>query len=340
MKINSEQLLNNLKNKLGGVYFVFGPELLLVEENVSQIKNVAKKNGFEYGEIFEINGNFDWGIIIGKVSSLSLFSQKNIIECRLEASKIKDKDKKAISEIIKKLTSDTLFIISADNLTLAQQKNNWFKELEKQAIVVQNYRIENNNLQGWITSRMNILGLEPNIDVVKSIAFYTQGNLLATMQELQKLKIIYPDGKINTQDYLAQIAENSKYNNYGLVDAALSGDINQTLKIYSILESETSMPIMVVNLLYKEIQTIISMAIDLKTIKTIEQVLVNYGVWSKKKPIISRALKNHPYQNLQKMLLKLGRIERSIKGMDNLIVVDELRDLLLNLAGKKNEFNR
>jgi DNA polymerase-3 subunit delta len=45
-------------------------------------------------------------------------------------------------------------------------------------------------------------------------------------------------------------------------------------------------------------------------------------------------LKRHPYQQLQKMLLLLGRIDRAIKGMDNLAVVDALRSLLLNLAGK------
>jgi DNA polymerase-3 subunit delta len=37
---------------------------------------------------------------------------------------------------------------------------------------------------------------------------------------------------------------------------------------------------------------------------------------------------------LQKILLLLGRIDRSIKGMDNLNVIDELRTLLLTLAGK------
>jgi DNA polymerase-3 subunit delta len=39
-------------------------------------------------------------------------------------------------------------------------------------------------------------------------------------------------------------------------------------------------------------------------------------------------------QQLQKILLSLGRIDRSIKGMDNLNVIDELRTLLLTIAGK------
>jgi len=34
------------------------------------------------------------------------------------------------------------------------------------------------------------------------------------------------------------------------------------------------------------------------------------------------------------LLLSLGRIDRSLKGMDNLNVYDELRSVLITLSGK------
>jgi DNA polymerase-3 subunit delta len=42
----------------------------------------------------------------------------------------------------------------------------------------------------------------------------------------------------------------------------------------------------------------------------------------------------HSYQKLQKLLLTLGRIDRSVKGMDNLNVYDELRSVVITLSGK------
>jgi DNA polymerase-3 subunit delta len=45
------------------------------------------------------------------------------------------------------------------------------------------------------------LELKSSQKVAESIAYYTEGNLLASMQEIQKLKMAYPDGNIDTQDY-------------------------------------------------------------------------------------------------------------------------------------------
>jgi DNA polymerase-3 subunit delta len=100
------------------------------------------------------------------------------------------------------------------------------------------------------------------------------------------------------------------------------------------LIDDSAMPIQLSSSLYREISSIINMSIELQQVKQVEAVLQNHRVWNKRKPIISNALKRHSYQRLQKLLLSLGRIDRSIKGMDNLNVIDELRTLLLNLAGK------
>jgi DNA polymerase-3 subunit delta len=94
------------------------------------------------------------------------------------------------------------------------------------------------------------------------------------------------------------------------------------------------MPIQLNSSLYREIKNIIDMSIELHQNNDINAILQSHRVWNKRKPIITNILKRHPYQRLQKILLLLGRIDRSIKGMDNLNVIDELRTLLLTLAGK------
>ena len=339
MNIKPEQLQNSLSNQLASTYFAFGAEILLVEQSLSMIKGIARENGFKERFRFDIDGNFSWDSIISLISSPSLFAEKRIIECRLTTGKIGVKGSKALTEILETLPDDILLIISSGKLEMAQQKSKWFKTLDKKGIIIQHWEVQSNQLAGWITRNMSQLGLDSNIEVANAIAYCTEGNLLASMQEIQKLKIAYPDGKINLREYLNQIDQQSQYSVFGMIDSALQGDTDKVNKVFNSLVDDSTPPVILVSSLYREIKNLVNMSIELKTNQTIESILNNHRVWQKRKPLISNALKKHSYQKLQKLLLRLGRIDRSLKGMDNLDVYDELQNVVIALSGKNNGLN-
>ena len=339
MNIKPEQLQNSLSNQLASTYFAFGAEILLVEQSLSMIKGIARENGFNERFRFDIDGNFSWDSIISLISSPSLFAEKRIIECRLTTGKIGVKGSKALTEILETLPDDILLIISSGKLEMAQQKSKWFKTLDKKGIIIQHWEVQSNQLVGWITRNMSQLGLDSNIEVANAIAYCTEGNLLASMQEIQKLKIAYPDGKINLREYLNQIDQQSQYSVFGMIDSALQGDTDKVNKVFNSLIDDSTPPVILVSSLYREIKNLVNMSIELKTNQTIESILNNHRVWQKRKPLISNALKKHSYQKLQKLLLRLGRIDRSLKGMDNLDVYDELQNVVIALSGKNNGLN-
>ena len=339
MNIKPEQLQNSLSNQLASTYFAFGAEILLVEQSLSMIKGIARENGFKERFRFDIDGNFSWDSIISLISSPSLFAEKRIIECRLTTGKIGVKGSKALTEILETLPDDILLIISSGKLEMAQQKSKWFKTLDKKGIIIQHWEVQSKQLVGWITRNMSQLGLDSNIEVANAIAYCTEGNLLASMQEIQKLKIAYPDGKINLREYLNQIDQQSQYSVFGMIDSALQGDTDKVNKVFNSLVDDSTPPVILVSSLYREIKNLVNMSIELKTNQTIESILNNHRVWQKRKPLISNALKKHSYQKLQKLLLRLGRIDRSLKGMDNLDVYDELQNIAIALSGKNNGLN-
>jgi len=339
MNIKPEQLQNNLSSQLASVYFVFGAEILLVEQSLSLIKESAKANGYSERFRFDIDGNFSWDSIFSLISSPSLFAERRIIECRLTTGKIGVKGSKALTELAESLPDDILLVIYSGKLDMAQQKSKWFKALEGIGVVIQHWEVQSNQLVGWISNNMSQLGLNSNNDVANAIAYCTEGNLLATMQEIQKLKIAYPDGNIDLQEYLNQIDQQSQYSVFGMIDSALQGDSEKVNKIFNSLVEDATPPVILITSLYREIKNLVTMAIELKTNQTIETVLRNHRVWQKRKPLISNALKKHSYQKLQKLLLTLGRIDRSIKGMDNLNVYDELQGVVTSLSGKSNGLN-
>jgi DNA polymerase-3 subunit delta len=336
MNIKPEQLQNSLSNQLASTYFAFGAEILLVEQSISMIKGIARENDFNERFRFDIDGNFSWDSIISLISSPSLFAEKRIIECRLTTGKIGVKGSKALTEILETLPDDILLIISSGKLEMAQQKSKWFKTLDKKGIIIQHWEVQSNQLVGWITRNMSQLGLDSNIEVANAIAYCTEGNLLASMQEIQKLKIAYPDGKINLREYLNQIDQQSQYSVFGMIDSALQGDTDKVNKVFNSLVDDSTPPVILVSSLYREIKNLVNMSIELKTNQAIESILNNHRVWQKRKPLISNALKKHSYQKLQKLLLRLGRIDRSLKGMDNLDVYDELQNVVIALSGKNN----
>jgi DNA polymerase-3 subunit delta len=124
-----------------------------------------------------------------------------------------------------------------------------------------------------------------------------------------------------------------------MIDAALKGDTDKVNKIFSSLVDDSTPPVILISSLYREIKNLVTMSIELKTNQTIDTILNNHRVWQKRKPLISFALKTHSYQQLQKLLLALGRIDRSLKGMDNLNVYDELQAVVITLSGKNSGLN-
>jgi len=100
---------------------------------------------------------------------------------------------------------------------------------------------------------MSQLGLDSNIEVANAIAYCTEGNLLASMQEIQKLKIAYPDGKINLREYLNQIDQQSQYSVFGMIDSALQGDTDKVNKVFNSLVDDSTPSVILVSSLYREI---------------------------------------------------------------------------------------
>ena len=339
MNIKPEQLQNHLSNQPASLYFAFGSEILLVEQSLTTIKDAAKKLGFDERFRFDIDGNFSWDAIFNLISSPSLFADKRIIECRLTTGKIGVKGSKALSELTENLPDDIMLIISSGKLDIAQQKSKWFKALDKKGVIIQHWEVQSEQLVGWIVNHMSQLGLSSSNEVANAIAYCTEGNLLATMQEIQKLQIAYPDGNIDLNEYLSQIDQQSQYTVFGMIDAALKGDTDKVYKIFSSLVDDSTPPVILISSLYREIKNLVTMSIELKTNQTIDTILNNHRVWQKRKPLISFALKTHSYQQLQKLLLKLGRIDRSLKGMDNLNVYDELQSVVITLSGKNSGLN-
>ncbi|MFQ5935300.1 MAG: DNA polymerase III subunit delta, partial [Acidiferrobacterales bacterium] len=87
MRLNANQLAGHLKNSLAPVYLFAGDEPLLVGECCAAVRAAAVARGYAERQTLTVEPGFDWNSFRQSLSSLSLFSEKRVVEVRLSASK-------------------------------------------------------------------------------------------------------------------------------------------------------------------------------------------------------------------------------------------------------------
>src|SRR3989344_6568787 len=87
MQISADQLLGHLKRGPAPIYFVYGEEQLLVEECTRAIRDAAHATGYHERQVLTVESGFDWNGLFNSTQSLSLFSERRLIELRLPTGK-------------------------------------------------------------------------------------------------------------------------------------------------------------------------------------------------------------------------------------------------------------
>ena len=79
-RINADQLASHIKNALPPVILITGDEALVVQESCDAVRAAARKQGFTERELHHTDAGFSWDQLLQSANSLSLFSEKKIIE--------------------------------------------------------------------------------------------------------------------------------------------------------------------------------------------------------------------------------------------------------------------
>jgi DNA polymerase-3 subunit delta len=328
MLINSTQFKSN--TEITNLYLLFGVENLLISQSSDAVLKNLGERGFENKQVFDIDARFNFSNLKDELVAGDLFATKKIIQ--LNISSLGVKITKELNEISQNIKDGVVLLMILGKLTPAQQKSKWLTLIKNNGLVIEHKEIYPNQMLGWTTSQMQNMGLSKNTEVAKIISENNEGNLLNAFNELQKLQFIFKNGEINTKEFIKQSRQQSVYSPYSLIDNALLGNITNVNKIYKILKIDNNY---LCSLLYVQIKQLIDIHLKIKQKITIDNALRECGIWSSKINLIKTALNKHPYPILQKLLLRIGRIERSIKGRDSKNPEQELFKILMELAGVK-----
>lgn len=340
MKIYHNQLQTTLQQGFKPVWLVFGDEPWQKENSLSTIKNYATSQGFSEVIRFSTDNSFDWQLLLDEYQSLSLFASQRIIEVELTTIKIGDAGNKALLALAERLTQDiqqgnapqdVIFIFHGAKLDGPTANRKWFKSLSQIGCYIPLYDIEIKAMPQWLNNqaRQLKLSLSPELNALLIELF--EGNLLALVQELEKLSLLFGSQPINIEQAEPIILNQAKYNPFQIVDALLLGDCAKCITMLNQLEQEGTPPAKIIWGIHKEINQLYAMLTQLSQGESIAQVYKQYRIWDKRKPLYQHALTNININNIKIAITRLADIDLLSKTSSEFNIFILLADLCITL---------
>jgi DNA polymerase-3 subunit delta len=160
-----------------------------------------------------------------------------------------------------------------------------------------------------------------------------EGNLLAAAQEIEKLRLFSENKIIDADTIAAAVADNARYDVFGLIDRAIAGDVRGSLKILQGLKAEGTEPLALLWAITRELRTLCHCAEQIAQGNGIDRVLQGQRVWDKRKAMTKSALQRLNTQQLRQLIIAANRTDQSVKGIvkDNSWIL--LEQLVAKMAG-------
>lgn len=335
MQLRLESLTTHCTKPLSGLYVVSSDEHLLALEAIDTIRKAARTQGFTEREILTVDRSFKWGELLSAGQSMSLFGDKKIIELRIPQGKPGKEGAQALQQYVQTITNpaqDTVTIISLPKLDWATQKSNWVTALQESAIYIDIPLIERTQLPAWITQRLTQQQQSTDKEMITFIAERVEGNLLAAHQEILKLSLLYPTGKLSMEQIHDSIFNVARYDVFKLNEAMLAGDIPRLTRMINGLEGEGEALPLVLWAMSEEIRTLLKLHTAMNQGKPIKMLLKEYRIWGPRERLMEQALHRLSSKTLRIALQHAAQIDKMIKGLKTKVYAGDAWDALLQLG--------
>ena len=337
MQIYARDLKRQLTSPAKPLYWVAGDDPFLAQEAGDAIRDFLRKDGFTEREVFSVETSFNWDTFSQLANSLSLFAERRIIELRFKNAKPDEAGKKALERFLEDPGSDTVVLIMAPKLDKAATSTKWFTRLVAEGLFVQVWPLKREELDGWLAARLKQAGIRANGDAVTALAERVEGNLLAAVQDIERLRLLAgdeePQKTLDAATVLDLVADSSRIDQYSLVDAALAGDAARAQKILSGLRAEGVHPLPVLGALARELDSLLPMLAAKEKGQNVAAITKSARVWGNRIKPVSAALQRLSRAQVWQLLHQARRIDGAVKGLSDANPWDELSLLLLRLSG-------
>ncbi|MBY0577171.1 MAG: DNA polymerase III subunit delta [Gallionellaceae bacterium] len=332
MAITSEELPRHLASGLKPLYVIYGDALLLAIEAADSIRNAARSAGYSEREIFVAEQHFKWGELRGSAQSLSLFAERKVVDLRIPSGKPGAEGSLALQDYCASLAPDVLTLISLPKLDKTAQKSQWFTALERHGVMIAADDIPRNALPRWIAGRLKWQEQTADPATLEFLADRCEGNLLAAFQEIQKLALLFPAGELSFEQVKNAVMDVARYDIFKLSEALLNGNATRFVRILDGLRAEGTATVLVLWAISEEIRTLGKVLQAMQRGANLGNALRDARVWGAKQGMIENAARRLKFPHIERAMQQAARLDKTIKGLRQGDVWDELLQLGLKLA--------
>lgn len=337
MRLKAEQLDGALQQSLQPVYLVHGDEALLVEEAADKIRHKVRQAGANDREVWHVEGRFDWSQIKWQEQSLSLFASQRLIEIRLPSGSPGKEGGEAFRQFASQPPQDTTLLIISGKIDNRSQKAKWYTELDTLGVTLPIWPVDASHLPRWIMQRMQQKGLNADQRLASVIAERVEGNLFAAAQELDKLELLSVAGELTEALILESVADNARFEAFGLMDTVLSGHSAKIPRIIDRLRAEGVEILAVLSAVSWSLRRVADMSVQLQQGQSLERVFASQKppIWDRNKPVMREALQRYDSREWQQCLVLISDIDQAAKGILKTCPWRLLEQLCLRASGIK-----
>jgi len=283
---------------------------------------------YDEKEIIDKKNDFFYSIL-----SKSFFDNKKLIII----SRVTDKIRDIIEEIISTNITDVTIILSA-NILEKKSKLRSFFEKEKNTICIPFYSDTNETMSNLSLNFFKKKKISISQETINLIVERCRGNRENLYNELEKIENYSRNKKRVNYDEILKItnlAEN--YNVSELTDNCLAKNTKKTSHILNENNFSTDDCILIVRTLLIKAKRILKLQEEINNNSNIEQVVKNFRppIFWKDKEIVKTQIENWPLKKIQNVIIKINEVELLIKkNSSNSLNI--LSDFIIAQASKSN----
>ena len=333
MQLRGEQLPAHLERDIKPIYTIYGDEPLLVIEAADTIRAAVRQRGFAEREVLTAIAGFNWNDLHHASGSMSLFGERKLIDLRIPTGKPGREGSAALQDYCARPSPDALLLVTLPGLDWTEEKAVWLKALSEAGVIMKLVPPSASELPAWIAGRLKRQQQSADSDGLRFIAERVEGNLLAAHQEILKLGLLYPQGKLSLEQVREAVLNVARYDLDGLRESLLAGDMSRLVRTLDGLRQEGEAPPLVLWAMTEEVRALAQVKAGLDNRRPIDSLLKEVRVWGPRQPLFRKALQRVSGQQANAALVFAARIDRQIKGAGSGDTWDDFLRMGMLLSG-------
>ncbi|MEA3155289.1 MAG: polymerase subunit delta [Betaproteobacteria bacterium] len=333
MRITTEQLQQQLTREIRALYTVYGDETLLALEACDRVRAAARVQGYSEREVLTVDSGFRWSELHLAGSSQSLFASRKILELRIPTGKPGTEGSVALQSYCDAVPAETVTLVQLPAMDWRAQKSGWFEALDSAGVAVEARVVPRKSLPQWLAGRLKAQHQDADSDTLDFIADRVEGNLMAAYQEVQKLALLFPAGKLSFHEVREAVLDVARYDVFNLGEVMLEGDPVRLSRMLDGLKGEGAAPPLVLWALAEEIRAIGKVASGAAAGKPVHGLVREARIRGASHQSLMQA--NHGRYSapqISEALRHAAAVDRMIKGLAKGDVWSELLQLALRFA--------